>query len=207
MADFWEKFKRPWSQQQCRDRYVRGPKINYRQLGEQAGRPIGTLGRWSSADSGGSWEQQREQYQASLRTAADEKAIEKTSERLGEQVSNLAVEHFTLHKKIRQLASIYLDYTLSKLSTSHPEILEDEIPKLNAANINFWSLAVDRSVKGERIATGMEYDDLNNAIAAVEKAGYKVFATESQIDEAFAIAQNLPEADTVSNNDRTEQPA
>jgi hypothetical protein len=69
-------------------------------LSEYSGVPTGTLKGWSSRDTDGSWVIQRERYKTNLCPEIDKKVIEKTSEIIGNELAELAAEHFKIHKSV-----------------------------------------------------------------------------------------------------------
>lgn len=176
--------KRPkeWTREACRDRYVRGEKISFRGLFRLTGRTQGTLLNWAKEDPEGHWNEQRERYQSAARAEIDRKTLEKTSEKVSDVLSDLAAEHYRLHKAARQVAALYFNTKSRLLAMAQAEGMEslvEQLSKLNGKDLNNFSLVLDRHLKGERIATGLEYEDLNKAIAAVTRAGYNVQETES----------------------------
>ncbi len=151
---------------------MQGDRIGLRQLETDSGQSKRTLEVWSRQDS---WVDRRSQFQDRLRVKTEEKTIEKTSELLSDEFSGLAVEHFKAHNKFRRLVELVNDCRIQQIeSATDPEELRAVVEKLNPIALNFWSLILDRHIKGERVATSMEYQDLDKAIAEVIKAGYKV---------------------------------
>jgi hypothetical protein len=143
----------PWSREQCRDRYVRGERIGLRTLQDLSGRGLSTLGEWSKAED---WTGQRERFHDERRTRTDELIIEKSAESISDELAAIAATHYESYKGLREHAE-----TLVR-STVDPELL------------NALSLIVDRSIKGEREARGMKFQDINEAIKAVRRAGLEV---------------------------------
>lgn len=183
----WKRWKKPWSREQCRSHYVHYEgRIDYRTLAEHSGVTLGTVKRWSTQDSDGSWVDQRDRHQANLRSEIDKKVIEKTSEIFGSELAELAEEHYRLHKSARSVAAFYFEakeHLLRKARSTGLEALVKELEKTNSKDLNNFSLVLDRHTKGERVATGLEYEDLNKAIAAVNRAGYEVNETLGEQDK------------------------
>jgi hypothetical protein len=175
--------KQQWSKDECRDRYVRGAKIGLRELSNLSGRALSVLAAWSREDG---WTSQREQYQNTLRTQTDQQAIAKTADKLSDQLSEMAIEHYKSYRGGRRIADFLLQRMTAKieaLESSHPEMREPEavreslqslIKDSHPAVLNLLTQIIDRCVKGERMVTGAEYEDMNKAIAAVERAGFEV---------------------------------
>jgi hypothetical protein len=172
MPNFWDDWQKPWTKEQCRDRYIRGTRISVPELVELSGCAEGSIRRWASKDPDGTWKEQRDLYLAQQRSQTDLKAIAKTSEKLADEISDIVASHFRGYRVLREISMTRLDFINDCLK--HPETAGEQMASLNPLNINYWSLVFDRSVRGERVALGLEYEDLNKAIAAVERAGFEV---------------------------------
>jgi len=183
---FWSQWRKPWTRDQARQRYLHGAKIGLRTLAEDSGVAKGTLERWAKSES---WVEQRGRIQDETQTKTDEKIIEKTSDKISDQLSDLAVEHFNAHKSVRKLAQIYLDHMTQQCQRhEHPEAMEEFVKQLNPLTINFWSLVLDRSIKGERVATGMQYEDVTAAYKYLTALGYEISDPSTEPDETTAKA-------------------
>lgn len=159
----------PWSKEECRDRYVRGTAISLRQLAPIAGIPLNTLTCWCRKDG---WVGQRKQVQDKLTAETDHKTIEKTSDRN----SDLAVEHLNSYQSARRVIDAYFRWQSQKIEEVKdiPERLEAELKSIRPSNINFWLLALERAINGERLAAGLEWENVPKAIAFLERLGYVV---------------------------------
>lgn len=190
--EFWKRWKeKPWKIEQCRDRYVRGLTISIAALSAESGVVKRTLERWSKRED---WVEQRRQYQASMSAITDQKSIEKTSEKLSDELSDISKEHFKAHKSVRRLTEIYLNFLTDKIERSldNPEYLEAELLKISPIVLNFWSLILDRSIKAERVAVGMDYEDINKAIATLTSLGYVI--TDPTAQQNATLTQDAGEA-------------
>lgn len=167
MSDFWDKWAKPWTREQCDRRYVQGnPAVSIRALVHDSGVPKSSLEVWSKQDD---WKTRRRQYQDKLRTQTEEKTIEKTSDRLSDELSDIAVEHFKAYKLYRQLSEIQASYLMRQCEQQDdPDLVERTLKALNPIAINAWSLVLDRSIKGERIALNLDKqgEDPNKIIEA-----------------------------------------
>lgn len=179
------KREKPWDESKARDRYVRGEQISFRSLAKISGRHQGTLSRWSKEDPDGTWDVQRERYHKNLRTATDRKQIQHVSEAIGAEMGKLAYEHYKLHRQAGGLAALYIDTRTKLLIEAQAQGLVALVKKMetviNPITFNYMSQILDRHIKGERVAAGLEYEDLNKAIAAVTRAGFEV--SEKSDDE------------------------
>lgn len=172
-----------WSREECRDRYVRGPRIGLRALAELSGVPFQTLGVWSRQDA---WPEQRRQFQDSVKTLSDKKV----REQIASQAVKLSVEHLSSYSRVRRIADCLLRQIESKvirLESSHPELADPEIVKeqlkelmevSNIGNINLLSLVLDRAIQGERNISGAEYEDLQKAANALKRRGFQITVAE-----------------------------
>ncbi len=172
-----------WSREECRNRYVHGPRIGLRGLAEISHVPYKTLAGWSAEES---WPEQRNQFQGELRTQTDKKVKEKLSMSLAE----LAIEHFGSYRRVRRIADSLLSQIEAKvmqLESNHPELVDPEQIKeslrelfevSNVSNINQLSLILDRAVQGERTVTGAEYEDLQKAANVLRRRGFDVVVAD-----------------------------
>lgn len=154
----------PWNREKCEQDYIQGSDGNLKRLSKLSSVPMGTLKKWSTKFG---WVRQRKEYQEKLATETREKTIQKTSDRLSNELSELAVEHLDSYRICRQIALHKAKWALRQLekefsasSTTHPESLEaefldvaqaDAIAALDPAILNLLSLVIDRSVKGEAV--------------------------------------------------------
>lgn len=196
---FWSEWPTPWTQAQCEQRYVEGPKISISKLSEWSEVPIGTLNRWSTQEQ---WKQRRTNYQERLTEQTREKTVAKVSDAISDELSQLTLEHLEAYRICRQIATIKASFVLKKLKKAaqdleqipsavpHPEVPDNlavefreavrdaemahSLYGLDMAMLNALSLVIDRSVRGERMAASLEYEDINRAIAAVERTGLRV---------------------------------
>ncbi len=171
--------KQKWSREECRIRYVQGEKIGTRSLAKLANRPICTVARWCAE---GKWAEQRDRYQIKLRSESEQKAIEKTSDRLSEEWSRVNEEHLKGTELFRKMALQFGMALGNKFSNASTE------EKAKIAADKDFSMAVQRygslykdMVNLERVALGMEYMDGNKAIAKVIKDG--LIVSEPENDE------------------------
>ncbi len=163
-----KKKKKQWTKEECRRRYVEGEKIGQRALAEQSGRTKSVISDWCSADG---WVQQREQYQGRLRAEVQAKTIEKTSDRLSDELAKRNEDHVKGYEVFRAIATQFNKALLTELQTSG-----DKLKLLDDKSVSFqrYATGYKLAVEGERAALGMEYLDINKAIAEAIKAGYEV---------------------------------
>ena len=164
--------KRKWSREECRLRYVQGEAIGQRALAEQSGRAASVIAAWCSEDG---WVQQREQYQSNLRAETQKKTIEKTSDRLSDDLAKRNEDHVRGFEVIRAGAIQFNKTLLTELQKS-----DRKLKLLDEKSMSFqrYATAYKLAVEGERQALGMEYMDSNKAIAKVIKDGYDVIEPE-----------------------------
>ncbi len=170
-----------WSREECRNRYVHGPRIGLRGLAVESGVSFKTLSEWSAKDD---WPGQRKQFQDNLRTKIDEKVRSK----LGITKAQLCRDHFASHSQVRRVAQCLLGIIEDKaqqIQSSHPELidpdqLQETVKQLftHVGNLNLLSLTIDRAIEGERVAAGLEYEDLHKAAAMLKRRGFDVVVAE-----------------------------
>ncbi len=115
--------------------------------------------------------QQREQYQGRLRAEVQAKTIEKTSDRLSDELAKRNEDHVKGYEVFRAIATQFNKALLTELQTSG-----DKLKLLDDKSVSFqrYATGYKLAVEGERAALGMEYLDINKAIAEAIKAGYEV---------------------------------
>ena len=156
----WANLSRPWSRDDCRDRYVIGDKIGLRKLAEISGGSFKTIAEWSTGDK---WTESRKRFQDGVRTKTDDILSDKISKRnaaiLAGHSKDYRSERKKLIKKRDEFLLIFVDNA--------------EDASYLASALNALSLAIDRSIKGERTALSLEYENRDAAIAAVRRFGYE----------------------------------
>jgi hypothetical protein len=200
----WDTLEKPWSREQCRDRYVRGFKIGLRGLAEISGVSVGTLNRWSSKDQENlSWPEQRNLFDRSVIT----KTITKVDEAVGDAVAGenavIIRTHYEAFGEVltlgRGLTAIAQKATnaMKELSAIDPYKLQ-ALASSSSQAANIIKTAVD----GQRQALWLDLENINVAIGIVEKHGYcvsEVDPEESEEDQepedsAIVIESDDPEA-------------
>ena len=172
MSQPWDNWTKPWSREQCKERYVRGDKISIRQIALASGRAKSSMERWRQDDN---WEDDRRQYQVQLGTSVTEKAIEKTSERLSDEIADIAIANYQAHKMVR-------DYVVELIQIRVAALEEDKkrddlnmaaiLKKHGAESLNYLSLALARATQEIATVTGLQYHvDINAAIRRIEREG------------------------------------
>lgn len=183
-----------WTQQDCEKRYVEGEEITLKELADLSKVPLSTLKKWSAK---GHWQTVRSNFQKQLTQQTREKTIEKTSDRLSDELSELTLEHIEAYRICRLIACIRGKHVLKKLEAAFPDSDEEsddpvaaefaEVRKTEALQtidvsvLNFLSLVIDRSVRGERLAAGLDYEHLNKAMATIEQAGLQVVVKDNSL--------------------------
>ena len=185
-GQFWDTWQLPWTEDQCRLRYVEGPKIGLRKLSEVSGVSKNTLGYWSSEDN---WVDRRGRFWDSLQTETQQKTIEKVSDALSDEHAKVLTQHYQAQSQARQLAAVYFA-TLSKLIAdlqkqgATAELMMRHLETNRAIAANTWSLILDRAVKGERVAMGIEFaQDLDAATKALQSAGYEIIPPQDDVTD------------------------
>lgn len=163
-----------WSKEECRLRYVEGEKISQRTLSEQSGRALGVLSRWCRDDD---WVGQRDQYVSKVRAATQKKTIEKTSELLSDDLAKRNEDHVKGYEIYRGLSIQFSKALLTELQTADNKLdLLDQHAMAAQRYANIYNL----SIQGERASLGMDYMDINKAIARLIKDGYDVIGIEPE---------------------------
>lgn len=195
--EFWKDWDKPWTQEQCQQRYVQGSRIGLRALAAEGDRSKKTVEDWCAA---GKWVQERDRFQQNLQREIEQQTREKLAAELGEEYQQLNTEHFSSFKASRQLAALYFKMSARRLAYLQKIGSESELTaaleNLSPVNANFWSLILDRAVRGERVASGLEYHDLNKAIDLLRQHGYEISdptAQPTETQERQSITKGLTE--------------
>ena len=184
----WDRLKKPWSKEQCRRRYVEcGDKIGIRGLAALSGIPKGTLEHWVRNEL---WVQQRDKYEDALKTATQEKIVEKTSEKLSDEISVVIVENYKVHKLARDYAAKMIESKAMQLSQDlkiqHSKERQAAIARHSAVEANSWSQMLKRSTDAINEIKGIKYfTDLNAAADKLQREGFEIVdpSEENKDDE------------------------
>ncbi len=167
-----KKKQKKWSKEECRDRYVTGEKIGIRSLAKLANVNLSTIGKWCSH---GNWKAERDRYQIELRSQTEAKTIEKTSDRLSDELTKLNEEHIKGSELFRKMAQQFAGILATEIQNStNPERVRKLTDKEFTLAVQRYSNVFATAVQLQRQATGMHYLDLDKAVSQVIKAGYDV---------------------------------
>lgn len=185
---FWEQWKIPWTHAQCKQRYVQGrDRIGLRKLAKDSGVSFSTVGRWCAQ---GKWETLRRQYEDELETRANEKALELTSDKLAEELSDVRKANYEALKIARDYSSSVMQLrkrSLDEALRSNPssEEIEAILKKHNAHEANFWSLVQARTVEAIANALGLNYfTNINTAAKVLEAKGFIILDPTKKEEES-----------------------
>jgi hypothetical protein len=180
----WANLPKPWSREDCRDRYVIGDKIGLRKLAEISGVQISSIFAWSSADD---WPSDRKQFQSE--TVA--KTRESVSDAIAEKSAAIIERHLEGFKDFATLG-----ISLGALAQQCSDQMAEQAPidpyrlqaltgaSTNAANV------FKTAVEGQRQALWLDAENINVAIGIVEKHGYRVSEADA---EDTASDQKIPD--------------
>jgi hypothetical protein len=181
----WEELPKPWTKEQCRQRYVEsGDDIGIRGLANLSGLNKGTVERWVRNED---WVRQRRQYCDRLKASTQEKTIEKASERLSDELADISVANYKAHKLARDYA-----YAIFQIKAKHLKKIQQlpdgeqlgELKKHSGNDMNYWSLILARSTQEIAAATGLPYFvNANTAFKKLEMEGFVVLDPRVEIEE------------------------
>ena len=133
---------------------------------------LSTIGLWCSR---GNWKAERDRYQIALRSETEAKTIEKTSDRLSDELAKLNEEHIKGSELFRKMAQQFAGILATEIQNCSPE---GRVKKLTDKEftlaINRYANVFATAVALQRQATGMQYLDINTAIEQVTRNGYEV---------------------------------
>ena len=154
--------------------------IGIRGLASESGRAKSTLQDWSKERvEGRNWQEQRVHFKSRLGTVTQQKIIEKTSEKLSDQLSEIAIANYERHKLFRDYAAKIVQIKAQQLAEIQNLPLEERARILAKDHIgyemNYWSQILRRSTDAIEGVTGLKYYvDINAAAGRLEKEGYEV---------------------------------
>jgi histone H3/H4 len=180
----WEKLPKPWTKEQCRRRYVESEEdIGIRKLAVQAGLSKGTVEGWVRREL---WVDQRRRYQDTLQTTIQVKTIHKTSERISDELSQIVIENYKVHKLTRDYVAKIIEQKARQLAEDLELTGEERkraISQHSAPETNQWSQALQRSTNAINETRGIRYYvDINAATAMLAKEGYNVINPSEEED-------------------------
>jgi hypothetical protein len=188
----WQK---PWTIDQCRDRYVMGDRLGVRLLSELSGVPYSTL---SKAAAAGDWLGQRTKFRASV----DVQTFDIISAQIAGETAEMLKVHcgaetdvFEVARQMIGLVRFHAKEIKQQFEdAANADPCDDgggsEKPKTSVyqlqalcAALNLAQSTLDGSINGQRKAMGLDYADINYAVSSVRRAGLEV--VEKDEFEAF----------------------
>jgi len=162
-------------------------KLTIRELATLSGVPLKTT-EYRYLKKG--WKDKRIVYQDELRDKTREKTLEKISEKVSWETSAAVSEHLENYRTFRHLVMRKVRYLDVLCSQDQPmEHMEAQLEKLSSVTLNFLSLILDRAVKGERVALGLDFENYNKAIQVLTTAGFEVLVPEGMEELNQAVNQ------------------
>ena len=123
----------------------------------------------------GNWKQKVEDFDRDMIAAVTQKTIDKTSDRLSDELAKLNEEHIKGSELFRKMAQQFAGILATEIQNCSPE---DRVKKLTNKEftlaINRYANVFATAVALQRQATGMQYLDINTAIEQVTRNGYEV---------------------------------
>ncbi len=197
----WENLPKPWTIEQCHDRYVMGTRIGLRELSKVSGVPFSIVANVSRESK---WANQREEFT----TKASHKTIDIVSSQIAEQSAEILKNHyaaelevFEVGKDLVALAKLYaksIRDRFQELIENTPDSAEDgEHPKGNAYELQALTSSlksaqdtIEGAINGQRKALGLDYSDINYAVSSVRRAGLEVVEkNEFELFKQYLVAQ------------------
>lgn len=181
----WEKLPRPWTKEQCRRRYVESEEdIGIRKLAVQAGLSKGTVEGWVKREL---WVDQRRRYQDTLQTTIQVKTIHRVSEKISDELSQIIIENYKVHKLTRDYVAKIIEQKARQLAEDLELTGEERkraISQHSAPETNQWSQALQRSTNAINETRGIKYYvDVNAAAEKLAREGYQIIDPSKDEDE------------------------
>lgn len=184
----WDSLEKPWSREECRDRYVQGRQVSLRELAELSGVSFKTIAEWSRFDA---WVEQRRRVQNEIRA--------KTDALVGDAIAASNAERLKAHLKAYQDVA---DLGLSLIGLAQQcanDLANDKNKSVNpyqlqalASSSSQAASVVKTAIDGQRQALWMDLENINHAIAVVEKHGYHVSEGDPKDTQEDQVEDNKP---------------
>lgn len=169
----------PWTKEQCKTKYLYAPDITLHQISQTSGVSYSTLKYWSRSDG---WTDARKEVYKNAAVAIERRAAQDIAEQMRWEAADLQMEHYTAYNLQRALATLYFKAQNKKIAEARNlgnEGLIDAIDSIKVADCDKWSQILDRAIKGERQAAGMDLEaDINKAMRLIEQYVGKVVPFE-----------------------------
>jgi hypothetical protein len=179
--DDWSKLEKPWSREECRNRYVQGRRIGLRKLAIESGVAAQNLSTWSMVDG---WVEQRQQFQDKARSESDRGAIAIAAS----ENSKILQAHYANYVEASSVA-----VTLLGVAKNVAEGLSGTLDpyKLQAAasGLNQTLNALKTAIDGQRQALGLQYNDINVATEFLTGKGFRI-VDSTQDEEEIPVFDN-----------------
>ena len=108
---------------------------------------------------------------ANLQSKTLTKMVDKTADKMSDEFSEITLEHLKAARTYRKMSEAVAKLGVSQL-IKNPGVIDELLVKANVYNA--WNLILDRSIKIERTALGLDYHDVSLAIAFLQRLGYEV---------------------------------
>lgn len=174
----WDSLPKPWTIKQCCDRYVMGDRIALRTLAELSGVPHSTIAHNCSSDK---WIGKR----SKIREAVDFQTIDIISAQISGHQARILNGHYQSEVGVFDQANAIVSIVSSQLegmkarfqeSQDNGEKPKNSVYELQAlvSSLNQAQNTIAGAINGQRKALGLDYEDLNYAVASVRRSGYEV---------------------------------
>lgn len=183
----WDNFPKPWTIDQCRDRYVMGDRISLRSLSEISQTSYKVIANASVKDE---WTNRRSKFRATV----DEKTIDIISSQIAGKTAEILGSHYD-----RELDMFNYISRGAKLADRITDRINAQIEELEniadgddrdnekdaivyspyrlqalMASLNLAQASLCGAIDGQRKALGLDYSDINYAVSSVRRSGLEV---------------------------------
>lgn len=182
---------RQWSKEDCKKAYIESTiELRITELSILAQRDRSQVSRWSTNDPEGKWKDLRKAYQSELAIEIQKRLVEKRSHELASELEKTQERHiisYRLYERIARIqGGIILDEIeeLNKLRSVAIQLEQVDAAKelgekikhvADPVKIKCYMDILDKAIKGEQVARGMQYFiNPNAAYSLVEQMGNEV---------------------------------
>lgn len=174
----WDNLPKPWSIKQCCDRYVMGDRIALRTLASVSGVPHSTIAHNCAADN---WRAKR----SKIREAVDFQTIDLVAAQIAGKTAEILNSHYEAENEIFDMANAIVGLIAIQLKQMEEQFEKSQdsddrsskdIYQLQSliSSLNTAQNTIAGAINGQRKALGLDYEDLNYAVASVRRSGLEV---------------------------------
>ncbi len=193
--DYFLSLIKPWSNEDIERFYIYSPnKPPLTSVAALSGLSLSSIKRLYKDND---FSTKRKEYWIEQKLDVNYKTIEKLGDIISEQNKDLLLDHFNAYKMVRETSFLrlkiyYDDVKLVEQKVNEGKATPEQLTKVlkseSARDLHFLAQALDISVKGERLATGIDFWQS-------EDAAYKALQDKYLIVDKRDVEKEIPVLD------------